>query len=83
MAMNMVGTPYSAVQRSCSTAIIMADRLEGLEDDHGAAVVDRCQHAQHAPEAVEQGHRQAAPGRRPVNRWFSPIQKPLFPMWWA
>ena len=39
--MNMVGTPYSAVQRSASTASQHRQRVEALAGiDHGGAVGD-------------------------------------------
>ena len=37
--MNMVGTPYTAVQRSLSTAASTSRGVVGFEDDHGQAPV--------------------------------------------
>jgi hypothetical protein len=56
--MNMVGTPCRAVQRSaCTVSSTWIEALGGK--DHGRAVGDGGQGAQHHAEAVVHGHRDA------------------------
>ena len=55
--MNIVGTPYSAVQRSASTRFEHALRLERLAGkNHRRAVRHAAEHAHHHAEAVIQRH---------------------------
>ena len=61
-AMNIVGTPYSDVQRSASTARSVATRVEArARDDQAGAVGEAGQVAEHHAEAVVEGHRHADP----------------------
>ena len=60
MAMNMVGTPCSPVQRSASTASSVADRIEPFgRAHHRGAVGDAGEVAEHHAEAVIVRHRDA------------------------
>ena len=61
-AMNMVGTPYSEVQRSCCDRAQGGRRVEGRgRDDHAGAVRGGREVAHHHAEAVVEGHRHADP----------------------
>ena len=58
--MNMVGTPYRAVQRSASTVFEHGAGVEALAGiDHRGAVRHAGQIAQHHAEAVVERHRDA------------------------
>ncbi len=58
--MNIVGTPYSDVQRSASTAVSTASRIERLaRHDDARAVRGAGQVAEHHAEAVVERHRHA------------------------
>ena len=60
--MNIVGTPYSAVQRSASTVSSVGQRIEALARiDHRRAVRDAGEIADHHAEAVIERHRNAQP----------------------
>ena len=64
-AMNIVGTPYSAVHRSSCTVSSTARRVERVAGDHHrGAVRGAPEVAHHHPEAVVEGHRDAQPVAR-------------------
>ncbi len=62
MAMNIVGTPYTAVQRSSAIAPQRRPGVEaGRRDHHRGAVGGAAEVAHHHAEAVVEGHRDAQP----------------------
>ena len=62
IAMNIVGTPYTAVQRSSAIAPQRGLGVEaGRGDHHRGAVGGAAEVAHHHPEAVVEGHRDAEP----------------------
>ena len=60
-AMNMVGTPYSAVQRSSAMACRVASGSKHRRIDHGRAVRQAAEIAHHHAEAVIERHGNAQP----------------------
>ena len=55
-AMNMVGTPYSAVQRSCGNCPERGFRIEALRGQHdGRSMRDAVEHTHDHAEAVISG----------------------------
>ena len=62
IAMNMVGTPYSAVHRSWVTAFsVAAGSKPARRDHHRGAVAGAAEVGHHHAEAVVEGHRDAEP----------------------
>ena len=82
--MNIVGTPYRAVQRSAWTVSMTASGIVAFaRDDHARAVRRAGEVAQHHAEAVIEGHGDAHPVLRGGSVHASPMKKPLFRMLWC